>query len=89
MIVACDNHERLTAWRFIPLLVIDVWEHAYYLKHRNRRGEFVQALFAILDRDNARARFEATRKLRARHNMVPITDGAGPGRAAGLREIRL
>lgn len=37
--------------------------NAYYLKHRNRRGEFVDALFAILDWDNARARFEAARKL--------------------------
>lgn len=63
MLVPCDNHERLTAWGLVPLLVIDVWEHAYYLKHRNRRGDFVNALFALLDWDNARARLEAARKL--------------------------
>lgn len=63
MIIPCDNHERLTAWGLVPLLVIDVWEHAYYLKHRNRRGDFVDALFALLDWDNARARLEAVRKL--------------------------
>ena len=65
MVVPCDNHERLTAWGLIPLMVIDVWEHAYYLKHRNRRGDFVNSLFSILDWDNAHARYEAARKLTA------------------------
>jgi len=63
MVLPCDNHERLTVWGLVPLLVIDVWEHAYYLKHRNRRGDFVDALFAILNWENASARFEMAKKL--------------------------
>ena len=32
-----------------PLVAIDVWEHAYYLKYKNLRADYVQALFDIID----------------------------------------
>lgn len=32
-----------------PLLVIDVWEHAYYLKYRNMRADFVDAFFNVIN----------------------------------------
>ena len=34
---------------FVPLLAIDVWEHAYYLKYKNLRGDYIKALFDIMD----------------------------------------
>lgn len=34
---------------YVPLLAIDVWEHAYYLKYRNLRPDYIKALFDILD----------------------------------------
>ena len=62
-VLQCENHEKLTQWGAIPLLVIDVWEHAYYLKYKNKRADFVDALFHILNWDNAAARLNTALKL--------------------------
>ncbi len=62
-ILQCENHEKLTQWGVIPILVIDVWEHSYYLKYRNRRAEFVDNLFPIINWDNVAERFNTARKL--------------------------
>lgn len=62
-VLGCENHEKLTQWGVIPLLVIDVWEHSYYLKYRNRRGEFVDNLFQIINWDNAAQRLDTALKL--------------------------
>ncbi|WP_207492517.1 superoxide dismutase [Aridibaculum aurantiacum] len=62
-IMQCENHEKLTQWGVIPLLVIDVWEHSYYLKYKNKRGDFVDALFNIINWDNAAQRLENAIKL--------------------------
>jgi Fe-Mn family superoxide dismutase len=62
-ILQCENHEKLTQWGVVPLLVIDVWEHAYYLKWRNKRDGFVDSLFALINWDNVSARLDQAVKL--------------------------
>lgn len=63
VILQCENHEKLTQWGAIPLLVIDVWEHAYYLKYKNKRTDFVDALFNIINWDNVAQRLDVAVKL--------------------------
>lgn len=62
-VLQCENHEKLTQWGVIPLLVIDVWEHSYYLKYRNRRAEFVDNLFPIINWDNVTERLSLALRL--------------------------
>jgi Fe-Mn family superoxide dismutase len=62
-VLQCENHEKLTQWGVVPILVMDVWEHSYYLKYRNRRSEFVDNLFNVLNWDNVAERFESAKKI--------------------------
>ncbi|MBQ2082887.1 MAG: superoxide dismutase [Lachnospiraceae bacterium] len=43
----------------IPLLALDVWEHAYYLKYKNLRASYIDAFFEVLDWKVVEERYEA------------------------------
>ena len=45
----------------VPIVGIDVWEHAYYLKHQNRRADYVDAFWTVVDWDQAGRNLAASR----------------------------
>jgi Fe-Mn family superoxide dismutase len=46
-----------------PLLVLDMWEHAYYLQYENRKAEWVEAFWHLVDWDDVASRFAKARKI--------------------------
>ncbi|GAA1262840.1 superoxide dismutase [Saccharothrix xinjiangensis] len=55
-----DHHSNLSI-ATTPLLVFDIWEHAYYLQYRNLKADYISALWNVVDWDDVAARFEAAR----------------------------
>lgn len=58
VITAARNAENPLTEGLRPLLVFDVWEHAYYLDYQNRRKDQLEALWSIVDWSVVESRFE-------------------------------
>ena len=50
-IVTLHDHESVVPMNMAGLLICDVWEHAYYLKHQNRRADYLEAFWNLVDWD--------------------------------------
>lgn len=57
-ILQCEKHQNLTLWGCIPLLVLDMWEHSYFLQYRTNRLEYINAFWNIVNWNAVNNRWE-------------------------------
>lgn len=60
-IATCANQDPCATTGLVPLLGIDVWEHAYYLDYKNVRPDYLKAIWEVINWENVNERFEAAK----------------------------
>jgi Fe-Mn family superoxide dismutase len=58
-VVGSANQDNPISQGKVPLLGVDVWEHAYYLKYQNLRPNYIDAWFEVVDWDKVAERYAA------------------------------
>ena len=62
-ILQCKKHQNLTLWGCMPLLVLDMWEHSYFLQYKANRAEYITAFWNILNWNIVNKRWENSRRI--------------------------
>ena len=56
-LVATKNQDTVLELGLCPIILIDLWEHAYYLKYNNKKDEYIQNYKNIIDWSKAEERY--------------------------------
>ena len=56
-VLQCEKHQNLTLWGCKPILVLDMWEHSYYLQYKTSRQEYILAFWNIINWNVVNKRF--------------------------------
>jgi len=57
------NQDNPISYDETPIMGVDVWEHAYYLKYQNMRADYVKAIFNVMDWDAINYNYLKTREM--------------------------
>ena len=77
IVLGAEKHQNLTLFGCVPLLVLDVWEHAYYLDHQERRGAYVDGVVDnLLNWEFAERNFDRASGRRAGGFLESVTGHA-------------
>ncbi|MNH03945.1 Superoxide dismutase [Mn/Fe] [compost metagenome] len=58
-VVSSANQDSPLMEGLVPVLGLDVWEHAYYLKYQNKRPDYIAAFYKVIDWDEVARRYVA------------------------------
>jgi Fe-Mn family superoxide dismutase len=67
-ILQAEKHQNQTQWSGIPILVLDVWEHAYYLDYNTKRDEYIDKWWQLVNWKEVE-----TRLIRAMNGQVSLS----------------
>ena len=62
-IMQLHDHQSQVTQGSVPLLVLDAWEHAYYLQYKNEKAKFFDAIWNVWNWTDVASRLEAAQKL--------------------------